>query len=161
MSPDTHKPVGRIYLGQDITPYVMGLAYDASKLSTFDKNFESQKDKKFDVKAVYPGHEGKSYHGFLFNGKYISLRDAGNILAGINAHTHGERFDDYMKGAGAYNVAQRRGVIMHELTGKTYGPPPYYGEDEYTGSRVAHGYGLNTGLTHTPPPEPEIGFPQP
>jgi filamentous hemagglutinin len=77
----------------------------------------------------------------LFEGKYVSLRDAGNILAGINARTHGESFDDYMKGAGAYQVRGRTGAILSQF-GAKFGPPPYYGEQEYTGSRVQFGYNL-------------------
>jgi filamentous hemagglutinin len=138
ISPDSHKPVGRVFLGQDISNYVIGLAAEAATVTKANLTMDSS-----------------------IMAKYVTLREASNILAGINARSHGETFDDYIKGAGAYNVAQRRGVLWHELTGKTYGRPPYFGEDEYTGSRVKYGYGLNTGLKYTPPPEPELGIPQP
>ena len=34
-----------------------------------------------------------------------SLRDAGNILAGMNAKDHGQSFSDYMRGAAGYQQA--------------------------------------------------------
>jgi hypothetical protein len=30
-------------------------------------------------------------------GKYVTLLEAGAILAGINARSHGQTYDDYMK----------------------------------------------------------------
>jgi filamentous hemagglutinin len=109
-------------------------------MSTYDKDRASQAGEKLDVKAVYPGHEGKSYHGFLLGGKYATLRDAGNMLAGINAKAHGQDFAEYMKGAGAYQQAGTIGVIMNTLFGITYGTAPYFGESNYTGDRVRFGY---------------------
>jgi filamentous hemagglutinin len=109
-------------------------------MSTFSKDFGSRKGGPLDVKNVYPGHEGKSYHGFLLGGKYVSLREAGNILAGINAESHGQTFDDYMKGAGAYAQGGMGGAAVNKLSGATFGDQPYYGEQDYTGTRVKFGF---------------------
>ena len=67
------------------------------------------------------------------------LRDAGNILAGMNAKDHGQSFSDYMRGAGGYQQAGIWGAFGG-LVGKEYGLPPYYGEQQWTGQAVWYGY---------------------
>jgi filamentous hemagglutinin len=141
VSPDTRGPVGRVILGAHITPYLMDKAAEALGLTTLHKNIQSLPGGDFDVKAVYPGHEGKSYQ-------------AGNILAGINAKSHGESFDQFMRGAGALQRDGARGPLLNQLLGRTYGSPPYYGEIPYTGTRVRYGYDLNPAIPQKPPREP-------
>jgi filamentous hemagglutinin len=143
VSPDTGKVVGRIYLNQDITRHVYSRFEEAKNMPTLVKDAMSQKNGRYDLKSNYPGHEGDSYHGFKFNGKYISLRDAGNILAGMNAKSHEQALSEYMKGAGAYQKGGAWGAIQNKATGKVFGKHPYYGEQDYTGRAVEHGYRLN------------------
>jgi hypothetical protein len=145
------RPVGKVYIDQDITDYVKGLASEAASVDTVSAYGRSRNGGPYDIKMTYPGHESKSYHGFLFEGKYISLRDAGNILAGINAASHGESFDSYMRGAGGYQKLGLLGAGAGYLLGAKFGPPPYYGEEPWTGASIKYGYGLQTGLHYSAP----------
>ena len=73
ISPDTNKPVGKLILGESIDAYIDDLH---AKVESYgkDKTFRlSLPNKEFDIKTQYPGHEGFSYHGFLFHGKYVTL----------------------------------------------------------------------------------------
>ncbi|WP_090070292.1 hypothetical protein [Cohaesibacter marisflavi] len=95
---------------------------------------------EYDLKASYPGHKGKSYHGFMLDGKYTTLREAGNMLAGQNAATHGKSFTDFQKSAGRLHETNYFGWAWREFTGKTMGPPPNYGEIDYQRTRSEYGY---------------------
>ena len=79
--------------------------------------------------------------GSSSQGDYISLRDAGNILAGMNAKDHGQSFDAYMRGAGGYQAQDLLGAARGYF-GATLGPPPYYGEERKTGRAIEFGYYL-------------------
>jgi len=142
VSPDTGKPVGKIFLGESIELYLSSLAKEAKGMSSFGVARESIPNGKFDVKSKYPGHEGKSYHGFLFQGKYITLREAGNVLAGANAAILGQSFDDFQKMAGALHAGGISGLIKYQTYGKTYGNYPNYGECDYQRTRSEWGYML-------------------
>jgi RHS repeat-associated protein len=89
--------------------------------------------------------------GRKLNGKYASARSAGNYLAGLNGVTgtiQGHRISgaDYMKLAGAYQVGKLTGLNAIDVLvmGKSYGPAPYYGEENYSGRRILQG--INAGL---------------
>ena len=89
-----------------------------------------------DIKAQMPGHEGKSYHWFNYNGYIITLREAGNILAGQNAANFGMDYVDFQKGAASYKTF-----------GTTYGNAPYYGENLYQYRSSLTGYNqVKTGI---------------
>lgn len=84
--------------------------------------------------------------GRLLNGKYATARSAGNFLAGLNGVTgtfQGHRISGltYMKLAGAYQKGQLSmkniGLIM--MFGKSFGPAPYYGEEDYSGRWISKG----------------------
>jgi len=95
---------------------------------------ESRPGGKFDIKV------GRPYEGRLLEGKYYSARSAGNYLAAFNA-SHGRlmgfriSFETFAKLAGALHVKQGKltdwDKVMVTLFGKSYGPPPGYGEIEY------------------------------
>ncbi len=70
----------------------------------------------------------------------MTLREAGNYLAGMNAAYHGIDFDSFQQMSGALEMAKMRGVVMNRLFGKTYGDAPMYGEYEYQYSRSYLGY---------------------
>ena len=85
--------------------------------------------------------------GRLLNGKYVTARSAGNFLAGMNGvtgtfqggHISGET---YMKLAGAYQVLGKLPKTIAAnivLTGKSYAPAPYYGEESYSGRQILKG----------------------
>jgi filamentous hemagglutinin len=142
ISPDTHRPVGRVYLGQSIDKYIADKANEALGMTT-DETFQNMLPRhKLDIKAIFPGHEGKSYHGFLFQGKYVSLREAGNILAGVNAASHGMSFEDFQKGAGALHEGGLMGIALHRSLGITFGQAPNWGEIDYQRTRSEFGYNL-------------------
>ncbi len=142
VSPETGKPVGQIFLNQSIDNYFYNLAAEALGMSAKGVALESTPKGKFDIKNVFPGHEGKSYHGFLLEGKYTSLREAGNILAGFNAASHGIGFDEFQKKAGALHAGGMPGLALHELTGFTFGSAPNWGEIDYQRTRSEFGYRL-------------------
>lgn len=141
-SPDTGKSVGVIYLGQSIDDYLYSLNDKAWRESSAMVGFKSRAGGEYDVKQHYPGHEGKSYHGFLFEGKYISLRDAGNILAGMNAAVKGQSFDNFQKASGALQQNGISGVVLNRTFGTTYGNAPTYGENDYQYYKSKYGYQL-------------------
>jgi len=90
--------------------------------------------------------------GRLLNGKFATARSAGNFLAGLNGVTgtlQGFKISGltYMKLAGAYQVLgglpkSTAAIIL--TTGKSYGPAPYYGEQEYSGRRILQGINYGT-----------------
>jgi filamentous hemagglutinin len=95
---------------------------------------------EMDIKSQLPGYEGFSYHGFLYNGKYVSLREAGNLLAGMNAAQFKMEYSDFQKGAGALQSGGIIGAAMYKLFGKTYGTAPYWGENYYQYRSSLRGY---------------------
>ena len=139
-SPETGKPFGIIHFGENIEPYVYQLNDKAWGEWDITVARKSLPGGEYDIKSNYPG--AGSYHGFLFQGKYITLRDAGNILAGMNAAVNGKSFDDFQKASGALQQGGRLAVTLHGLTGKTYGPPPMYGELPYQYYKSRYGYNL-------------------
>ena len=142
ISPDTNKPVGKLILGESIDAYIDDLHAKAESYGK-DKTFRlSLPNKGFDIKTQYPGHDGFSYNGFLFHGKYVTLREAGNILAGMNAALFGMEFDDFQKGAGALHAKGLWGVGMYKVFGSVYGPAPKYGENDYQYTRSLYGYNI-------------------
>jgi hypothetical protein len=142
LGPDSGLPVGRIYLGEDQTALTYGLVLSALTMTAEEAAVASLPDQSLDIKARLPGH--RAFHGFLFHGAYVSLRELGNILAGMNAATHGTTFGDFQRMAGALQTADRDAPDVLPLKrlleawrvwrasgGKAYGPPPLFGEIPY------------------------------
>ena len=107
------------------------LSISAGEMGYTKTCYESRSGGKLDIKAQMPGHEGKSYHGFKYNGYVISLREAGNILAGQNAAYYNMSYEDFQKGAGALQQKGLVGAAKYKIFGTIYGSAPYYGENEY------------------------------
>ena len=145
ISPDTGNPVGRVYIGESIDEYIYRLndkAWSAGFYAEELYAYNSLPGNIYDIKSSYPNHEGKSYHGFLFDGKYITLREGGNILAGMNAATLGIPYEEFQKASGALHAGGKLGLIRHKTTGYTYGTYPRYGEIDYQYLRSKYGYSL-------------------
>ncbi|WP_432480662.1 DUF637 domain-containing protein [Moraxella sp. ZY200743] len=145
ISPDTGNAVGRIYIGENIDEYIYDLNSQAWLSGFYGKElyaYNSLPGNKYDIKSNYPGHKGKSYHAFLFTGKYITLREGGNILAGMNAAILGVPFDEFQKASGALHAGGKLGLIRHKTTGYVYGAYPRYGEIDYQYLRSKYGYQL-------------------
>jgi filamentous hemagglutinin len=140
ISPDTGNPAGVIYPNQSIEIKMAELYTTARNLGEFRTWLESIPNGKMDIKSQLPGHERRSYHGFLYQGKYITLREAGNILAGMNAAQFGMEYSDFQKGAGALQAGGLTGIIRYKLFGKTYGETPYWGENYYQYRSSIYGY---------------------
>ncbi|MFL1732740.1 hypothetical protein [Moraxella oculi] len=78
----------------------------------------------------------------LFKGKYITLREGGNILAGMNAAILGVPFEEFQKASGALHAGGKLGLIRHKTTDYVYGAYPRYGEIDYQYLRSKYGYQL-------------------
>jgi hypothetical protein len=145
VKPETGEAEGRVYFGQNIDDYALDILDQARAMGT-DRSFtDFLPGGKFDVKMQYPGHQGYSFHGFLFRGKYMTLRELGNFLAGANAAQHGMSFEDFQKGAGALHAGGTLGAARYRATGYTYGEPPRYGEidEQYLRSKMGFEWWYN------------------
>ena len=60
----------------------------------------------------------------------------------MNAAVNGKSFDDFQKASGALQQGGIPAVINNRTTGKTYGPPPMYGELSYQYHKSKYGYNL-------------------
>ena len=49
----------------------------------------------------------------------------------MNAAVLGQAFSDFQKVSGALQQDGKTGVVLHTITGKTYGTAPMYGELPY------------------------------
>jgi len=138
-----------IRFGDSFDEDISRLNAEAQKMSLGDIANNSTNGKKFDIKVDKSIAPDGEYTGKLLNGKYASARSAGNYLAGFNGATSTQYgfYVDYViyaNMAGALQTGQWEGAattfrrIMIEK--KTYGPPPYYGEQEYSGRRIRAGF---------------------
>lgn len=139
-SPDTGRAVGKIYQGQSIDDYYNQKVQQAATESAATVGRKSLPGSEYDLKATYPGHEGKSYHGFLLDGKYTSLREVGNMLAGHNAATQGLSFTEFQQTAGRLHGVNAATAAWREFWGTTVGTAPNWGEIDYQRTRSEYGY---------------------
>ncbi len=112
---------------------------------------ESKSNGILDIKTNALGWaEDGPMTGRLLNGKFATARSAGNYLAGMNGVTgtiQGQQISGttYMKLAGAYQVGKLSGFNIARIItfGTSFGPAPYYGEENYSGRRILEG--INAG----------------
>ncbi|MPX38594.1 hypothetical protein CPI06_00245, partial [Moraxella catarrhalis] len=147
ISPDTGLAAGQVFIGESVDAYIYKLNAEAendTKITAAWKSIPYQKYipkmGNYDIKKSYGNGKIKSYHGYLFHGKYITLREGGNILAGMNAVTLGIPYDEFQKASGALHAGGILGLIRHKTTGYTYGTHPSYGEIDYQYLRSKYGY---------------------
>jgi RHS repeat-associated protein len=110
---------------------------------------ESKSNQLLDIKTNQqwaPQSSGGTMTGRLMNGQYSTARSAGNYLAGMNGVTgtlQGVHISGttYMKLAGAYQLKllTKTNIARIMTYGAQFGPPPYYGEMNYSGRRIAEG----------------------
>ena len=139
ISPDSHKPVGTIYEGYTFDREFRSLAEQASTLDALDLALASSTHGFLNVKAKDYGltqDVTKSYDGVLLDGKYMTMREIGNALAGYNAAVNGQTYDDFQRVAGALQVEGLSGAFTSAIFGKSYGEKPFYGEKPYQGTRL-------------------------
>ncbi len=134
---------GHINVKKDITTDIHSLAKKAEGMSLPGLALESKDNGSLDIKRSFPNinSQDKAQEGFLFDGKYITLRDGGNILYGINTQKKGLSLDSAMKSAGGYQQFGLTGALLG-LMGVEFGPAPYFGEDAISGSRIDFGFKL-------------------
>lgn len=139
-SPDTGLAVGKIYQGQSIDGYYDQKARQAATESPRTVARKSLPGNEYDLKATYSGHEDKSYHGFLLDGKYTSLREAGNMLAGHNAAKLGLSFTDLQQKAARLHGVNPVTAAWREMWGIPVGAALNWGEIDYQRTRSYYGY---------------------
>jgi filamentous hemagglutinin len=139
ISPETNKPVGKISVGESFDSRFKALAEDANKKTFYGVAISSLPGGKYDVKSTTAGHMNKSYHGFTLGGRYVSLRDIGNILAGYNAAQKRMSYERFQKISGGL---QKKGVwgALLSVFGKEYEKAPNWGEKDYQRTRSEYGY---------------------
>jgi RHS repeat-associated protein len=97
----------------------------------------------YDIKKTWGYKAGE---GFIYEGKYASMRDFGNILAGINAKVGNTSFKSFQRMAGAVHFTNEQGkfvkvlAVIRAFLGTEFGPPPLYGEEEIQYNASHHGY---------------------
>lgn len=126
---------------------------EAKKLGLFGTKTQSQLNGSLDIKNNKDWAPYGVMTGRLYNGKFMTARSAGNYLAGYNGVTVPVPYKNlagasqtlsgiygsspylsptqYMKLAGAYQVLNQlpKTTAIGILTfGTSYGPAPYYGE---------------------------------
>ena len=142
-------PNATIRFGESFDGDISRLNAEARTMSLDEIAKNSTNERKFDIKVDKSIAPDGEYTGKLLNGKYASARSAGNYLAGFNGATSTQflfkiDYVIYANMAGALQTGQWEGAattyrrIMIEK--KTYGPPPYYGELEYSGRRIRAGF---------------------
>ena len=140
----TDNPIdgARIYFGSSWNISLNRLNQEADKMGLAKVAMESLPGKKFDIKRkhVYFAPDGAGT-GRLLNGKYATVRSAGNFLAGMNGAT-GTFFGQYislelyMRMAGGLHSAE--GMLRGNYTNPFL--PPYYGEIDYAGRMIVAGF---------------------
>ncbi len=156
----TKEPVGSIIFSHDPRdswhPLIDWGHERSNNQDLFDTKSESGHGGILDIKLNTDWAPAGPMTGRILNGKYATARSAGNFLAGLNGVT-GRAFGPkaaltdrpngrlsgitYMKLAGAYQVRQLSTInaLKIVLRGVSFGPSPYYGEEEYSGRRIAEG----------------------
>ena len=135
VSPETGETMTnyRIQFGKSFDPIIDRMNEKAQGMDLKEIAAESGPGGDFDIKVPYKNV------GALLNRKYATSRSAGNYLAGYNAQggTYfgvSISFDTFQKLAGGLHVkgslsnAEKANIV---LLGKSYGPPPAYGEVMY------------------------------
>jgi filamentous hemagglutinin len=141
ISPDTGKAVGTVYVGLSFDKRFTALGNSAEQMDATSLAVSSLPGMQMDPKSTTDGYS--SYSGVLLDGKYMTLREIGNTLAGYNAAGNGQSFDDFQRVSGALQVAGARGALMAATFGTSYGEPPNYGELDYQRTRSEYGYALD------------------
>lgn len=106
----------------------------------------SKDDGPLDIK-----NELSAFEGYLFDGKYMTGRELGNYLFGMNARDIGLSKFETMMGAGTYaNIREGKFPV---------GLPPYYGEAPYSGRNIEAGWDAGSRNHWLIPPIPACIWP--
>ena len=133
VSPDTGSvSYSKVNFGVSKDQEMYDLNVKASKMSPVEVAIKSFPQQYFDVKQKW-----MAYHGYLFEGKYLTGRELGNVLAGMNAAALGIDFGTFQRLAGLLNFDFRDPIksIMQMHA-------PMWGEIGYQYFRSKYGYDL-------------------
>ncbi len=146
ISPDTGNVVGTVYENLSFDERFATLGGVAENMDSASLALSSLPGQQMDVKSTTTGYT--SYSGVLFDGKYMTLREIGNALAGYNAAGNGQSFRDFQRVAGALHVGGASAAFLAKTIGKEYGPEPNFGEIDYQRLRSEYGYSLDRKKVH-------------
>ena len=142
-------PGAFIHFGENIDNIVNFMNVVAKEQGLTATAFDSMHNGILDIKTGGLADHGV-YTGYLLNGKYATIRSAGNYLAGLNAMTstlNGEHISPEFaqKLFGAYQAGGVLGFAYTLSTGKNYPgtSAPYWGEVPYSGFMQQEG--INAG----------------
>lgn len=115
---------------------------DLSRVAEMSRN-----NQRYDIKTNKAWAGEGIMIGRLLNGHFATVRSAGNFLAGYNGRTgtfQGKHvtLETYMKLAGALQTRNWSSSNAADIfiNGTSYGPPPYYGEQPYSGRMIIQGW---------------------
>lgn len=132
VKPESGKVKGKVNFGVSKDQEMYDLNVEASKMTPAEVAIKSFPKKYFDVKQKW-----MAYHGYLFEGKYLTGRELGNVLAGMNAAALGIDFGTFQRLAGLLNFdfsdPIKSIMQMHA---------PMWGEIGYQYFRSKYGYDL-------------------
>jgi RHS repeat-associated protein len=143
-------PGAFIHFGRTIDALVDILNGEANRMGLTQTAFQSMHYGDFDIKTQAWADHG-SNTGYLLNGEYVTIRSAGNYLAGLNAMTAtfaGDHLSPQFaqKLFGAYQQGGGQGLAYTLTTGKNYPgtSAPYWGEEPYSGFMQQEGINAGT-----------------
>jgi|SRR5579872_1813447 len=145
----TAAPGAFIHFGQSIDSTISDLNAQSNKQGLSSTAIDSMHGGPLDIKTGKMADHGV-YTGYLLNGKYASIRSAGNFLAGLNVMTGtsaGSHISPQFaqKLFGAYQAGGKAGLAYTLSTGRQYPgtSAPYWGEQPYSGYMQQEG--INAG----------------
>lgn len=135
ISPESGEVKGNIHIGSSVD----NLIFNASEMGgatvknpvdlVYLASDSLGKDGPFNIKTKLG-----AFDGYLLNGEYVTGRDAGNYLAGVNATKAGmpENVTMFTSGVVQFGQSLAKGDLRSPL-------PPYYGEIPYSGRMIQNG----------------------
>ena len=136
---DSFEEGNIIHIGTDKTKDLY-----ASVKSRWELNIitalKSRAGEKYDIKNTW-GYNATD--GVMFEGKYVSMQDLGNILAGINARVGDVPFDQFQRMAGALHVTGSMFAVGLAHQGGRFGTLPEHGETSRQYKASKYGYDIS------------------
>lgn len=108
------KPIGYVCFDRSINDYMIEKEMLARKYAYWLVAYmwwQSTSKGSLDIKR--DPRLGGMYAGNFYKGKCITLREAGNILAGINSAYLEMDWEDFQKGAGALHIGGDSGIFWY------------------------------------------------
>ena len=137
--------LGTIHLNNSIDAKIYSMYRKSKYYGKEVSGFLLRNNGRFDIKTQCPG--SGAYDGFLLFGRYVTLRDAGNILAGMIAGRYGTSKEDrenFQKLAGALEQGGVNAIRRCWMSNYTeyFGEAPLYGEKDIQYTRSSFGFDI-------------------